>query len=116
MRRPSLATIASYGTALGVNAAEGVTQLLIPPFLEQRDYPIALIGFLFALPYGVALVCRVPAGLVYRGSRARILVVARRCSPRSWRCCTFTRRDRSPSECCGLRRASPWPATRCTRR
>src|SRR4051794_6519042 len=74
MRRPSLATIASYGTVLGVNAAEGVTQLLIPPYLEQRDYPIALIGFLFALPYGVALVCRVPAGLVYRASRARLLV------------------------------------------
>jgi predicted MFS family arabinose efflux permease len=74
MRRPSLATIASYGTVLGVNAAEGVTQLLIPPYLEQRDYPIVLIGFLFALPYGVALVCRVPAGLVYRGSRARLLV------------------------------------------
>src|SRR5262245_50467800 len=74
MRRPSLATIASYGTVLGLNAAEGVTQLLIPPYLEQRDYPIALIGFLFALPYGVALVCRVPAGLVYRGSRARLLV------------------------------------------
>jgi MFS family permease len=74
MRRPSLAIIASYGTVMGVNAAEGVTQLLIPPYLEQRDYPIALIGFLFALPYGVALACRVPAGLVYRGSRARALV------------------------------------------
>jgi MFS family permease len=74
MRGLSLATIASYGTVIGLNAGEGILQLLIPPYLEGAGYPIALIGFLSALPFAVALVCRVPAGLIYRGSRARTQV------------------------------------------
>ncbi|HZU07040.1 MAG TPA: MFS transporter [Chloroflexota bacterium] len=72
--RLSLASVASYGTVITANAAEGTLQLLIPPYLERSGYPVATIGVLYALSFATALVCRVPAGILYRGSRARVLV------------------------------------------
>jgi len=74
MRRPWLALVASYGTVVATTSAEGVFQFLIPPYLEQSGYPVSLIGFYYALPFAVALLWRVPAGLLYRPSRVRGLV------------------------------------------
>jgi MFS family permease len=74
MRRPSLGSIASYGTVVAITTAEGTLQFMVPPFMEQAGYPIAWTGVLYGLPFGVALLCRVPAGLLYRGERACLLV------------------------------------------
>lgn len=74
MRRPSLGSLASYGTVVAITTAEGTLQFMVPPYLEQAGYPIAWTGLLYGLPFGVALLCRVPAGLLYRGERARLLV------------------------------------------
>jgi MFS family permease len=76
MRRPSLGSIASYGTVVAITTAEGTMQFMVPPSLEDAGYPIAWTGLLYGLPFGVALLCRLPAGLVYRGGRARALVAA----------------------------------------
>lgn len=76
MRRPDLGSVASYGTIVAVTTAEGAMQFLIPPYLKDLAYPVSLIGFLYALAFGVALVCRVPAGMLYRPRRARALVAA----------------------------------------
>jgi MFS family permease len=74
MRRPWLALLASYGTVVATTSAEDVFQFLIPTYLEQSGYPVSLIGFYYALPFAVALMWRVPAGLLYRPFRARVLV------------------------------------------
>ena len=74
MQRPALGSIASYGTVAAITIAEGTLQFMLPPYMEQAGYAIAWTGLLYGLPFGVALLCRVPAGLVYRGGRARLLV------------------------------------------
>jgi MFS family permease len=74
MRPPSLGSVASYGTVVAITTAEGTLQFMVPPYLEQAGYPLAWTGVLYGLPFGVALLCRLPAGLLYRGERARLLV------------------------------------------
>lgn len=76
MRRSLWGSVASYGTVVAITTAEGTMQFMVPPYLEHAGYPIAWTGVLYGLPFGVALLCRLPAGLVYRGGRARALVAA----------------------------------------
>ncbi|HEY7068347.1 MAG TPA: MFS transporter [Chloroflexota bacterium] len=76
MRRPSLGTVASYGTLIAITTAEGTLQFMVPPYLEQAGYPIGWTGLLYGLPFGIALLCRMPAGLVYHPERAAALVAA----------------------------------------
>jgi MFS family permease len=74
MRRPSAGSLASYGVVVAMTTGEGALQFLTPPLLDALGYPISLIGFLYALSFGVALLVRLPAGLVYRPWRARWLI------------------------------------------
>ena len=54
--------------------ADGGTSTLLPPlFREQGKDPVA-IGVLVAIPAVVALLMRLPGGLLYRPSRARFLM------------------------------------------
>jgi MFS family permease len=76
MPRPSRASVASYGVVVAMTTGEGALQFLTPPLLEAAGYPISLIGLLYALSFGVALLVRLPAGLVYRPTRARWLIAA----------------------------------------
>lgn len=49
---------------------------VITPYLDGLAYPVSLIGTLVSLSPVMALAARLPAGFVYRGHRARRLMVA----------------------------------------
>ena len=71
-----MASVASYGVVVAMTTGEGALQFLTPPLLESAGYSITLIGLLYALSFGVALIVRLPAGLIYRPTRARWLIAA----------------------------------------
>jgi MFS transporter, DHA1 family, multidrug resistance protein len=48
---------------------------LIPPFLNQLQIPVGLIGTMISLGPIFALVSRLPVGMAYQHSRARMLIV-----------------------------------------
>jgi MFS family permease len=56
-------------------SADSLVHFLFPPYLDSLGFPVDLIGFLMALASLASLVSRLPAGMVYRGSRARALIV-----------------------------------------
>jgi len=68
-------TLRGYIIASGTTAAEALLALILPPYLQALAYPIGLIGLLVGLAPGMALFSRLPAGLLYRGSTARLLLV-----------------------------------------
>lgn len=49
---------------------------VITPYLDDLSYPVSLIGTLLSLSPVMALAARLPAGFLYRGHRARFLMVA----------------------------------------
>lgn len=53
------------------NSAAGT---VIPPFLDALHYPVSLIGSLVSVSPFFSLAARIPAGLIYRGERARRLI------------------------------------------
>ncbi len=65
-----------YVVVAAVTAGEGVVSFLVPPYLDSRQFPVGVIGVLVAAGALAALASRVPAGLIYRGGRARGLLVA----------------------------------------
>src|SRR3954449_2095259 len=69
-----------YPSLLGVtalNAQLAALYSLVPPYLEARGYSVSAVGLLVAIAFALALLARLPAGLVYRRSRARgLLAVA----------------------------------------
>jgi DHA1 family multidrug resistance protein-like MFS transporter len=52
-----------------------VVTFIIPPFLESLKYPLSAIGSLISVGPILALCARLPAGLIYKGERARSLLV-----------------------------------------
>lgn len=54
---------------------QAVVTFIIPPFLENLKYPLSAIGSLISLGPILALCARLPAGLLYKGDRARNLMV-----------------------------------------
>ena len=48
--------------------------LIIPPFLQSLNFPVSSIGYLVSLFPVLSLVSRIPAGMVYKQSRARMLI------------------------------------------
>lgn len=56
-------------------AAEGLVSFLVPPYLDSVHFPVGIIGILVATGALASLASRVPAGLLYRGRRARALLV-----------------------------------------
>ncbi len=48
--------------------------LIIPPFLQELQFPVATIGFLVSLLPVFSLASRIPTGIAYKKSRARALI------------------------------------------
>jgi MFS family permease len=61
-------------------AGEGLVHFLVPPYLDSVHFPVGVIGVLVATGALAALASRVPAGLLYRGGRARALLVGTMCT------------------------------------
>ena len=61
---------------IAMTAQQSGAALLIPPFLDELKYPVSAIGTLISLAPVFALVARLPSGLIYKGDRARWLMVA----------------------------------------
>jgi len=68
------ALVRSYLMVTGITAGEGLVAFLFPPYLDSLAYPIDLIGLLAAVGPLAALASRLPAGVLYRGTRARTLL------------------------------------------
>jgi MFS family permease len=75
VQRPTAADLASYGTIMALATAEGLLGYLIGPYLQTSGYDLASIGFVYAVPHAVALLSRMPAGLLYRSSRAKAFLI-----------------------------------------
>ena len=65
----------SYVVVAASTAAEGLVSFLVPPYLDSVHFPVGIIGVLVATGALASLASRVPAGLLYRGRRARLLLV-----------------------------------------
>lgn len=59
-----------FAVAMQANSASTV----IPPYLDHMGVPVALLGTLISLSPVFALASRLPVGLAYRQSRARLLL------------------------------------------
>ncbi len=58
--------------AIGIQTNSAST--IIPPFLDAMSVPVALIGTLISLGPIFALLARLPVGMLYNRSRARLLI------------------------------------------
>lgn len=63
-----------YLAILLVTTAEGGTNTILPPYLDQAHYGLELIGFVTALFAFLQLASRLPAGAFYTTARARQLL------------------------------------------
>ena len=61
---------------IAMTAQQSAAALVIPPFLDELKFPVSIIGSLISVGPILALAARLPSGLVYRGERARMLMVA----------------------------------------
>lgn len=59
---------------IAVTIQNNSASTLIPPFLQDMHMPVAAIGTLISLNPIFALLSRLPVGMVYRQSRARLLI------------------------------------------
>jgi predicted MFS family arabinose efflux permease len=57
-----------------LSTQHAVVTFIIPPFLESLKYPLSAIGSLISVGPILALCARLPAGLIYKGERARSLL------------------------------------------
>ena len=69
-----LGTLKLYLPAILITTQQTTAGLAIPPFLDHLGYPVSLIGSLISLSPFLALVARLPSGLVYHRKRARMLM------------------------------------------
>ncbi|HWP22910.1 MAG TPA: hypothetical protein VNM15_01835, partial [Candidatus Binatia bacterium] len=61
---------------IAVTIQSNSASTVIPPYLDHMKIPVALIGTLISLGPIFALASRLPVGMAYHRSRARILVSA----------------------------------------
>ncbi len=59
---------------IAVTIQNNSSTTLIPPFLQDLNMPVAMIGTLISLNPIFALLSRLPVGMVYRQDRARLLI------------------------------------------
>ncbi len=59
---------------IGLTIQNNVPSLIIPPFLQDLQFPVATIGSVISVAPVLALASRMPTGVVYRNSRARMLM------------------------------------------
>ena len=65
----------SYLVVAAAMSGDSLVHFLFPPYLDTLGFPVDQIGFLMAVGSVASLASRVPAGVLYRGSRARTLLV-----------------------------------------
>lgn len=66
----------SYVVVAAAMAADSLVYFLFPPYLDTLGVPVNVIGLLVAVSSLAALASRLPAGVLYRGSRARGLLLS----------------------------------------
>ena len=59
---------------IAITTQNNVSWLLISPYLQHLQFPVAAIGSLISLSPLLSLVSRIPTGIAYRQSRARSLI------------------------------------------
>lgn len=59
---------------IAITMQNNVSWLLISPYLQDLQFPVAAIGSLISLSPLLSLVSRIPTGIVYKQSRARSLI------------------------------------------
>ena len=59
---------------IAITMQNNVSWLLIPPYLQHLQFPMAAIGSLISLSPLLSLVSRIPTGIVYKQGRARSLI------------------------------------------
>jgi MFS family permease len=59
---------------IAITTQNNVSWLLISPYLQHLQFPVAAIGSLISLSPLLSLVSRIPTGIAYRQSRARSLL------------------------------------------
>ncbi|MGE5306177.1 MAG: MFS transporter [Alphaproteobacteria bacterium] len=59
---------------IAITTQNNVSWLLIAPYLQHLQFPVAAIGSLISLSPLLSLVSRLPTGIVYKQSRARLLL------------------------------------------
>jgi MFS family permease len=59
---------------IAITMQNNVSWLLISPYLQHLNFPVAAIGSLISLSPLFSLVSRMPAGMAYSHSRARVLI------------------------------------------
>jgi MFS family permease len=67
--------VAAFAVLMLFFASEGVSSAVISPYFQSSGYPLADIGALVGAFSVASLASRLPAGLYYRGARARLLLV-----------------------------------------
>jgi len=60
--------------AIAITVQNNAASLIIPPFLHELQFPVAMIGSLMSLGPVLALASRIPTGMAYNRRRARILL------------------------------------------
>src|SRR5438874_6239668 len=68
--------VAAFAVLALLFASEGVSSAVVSPFLQDAGYPLPDIGVLVGVFSVASLASRLPAGLFYRGARARPLLLA----------------------------------------
>lgn len=59
---------------IAITAQNNVSWLLLAPYLQHLQFPMAAIGSLISLSPLLSLVSRIPTGIVYKQNRARFLI------------------------------------------
>jgi MFS family permease len=65
----------SYVVVAAAMSGDSLVHFLFPPYLDTLGFSVDLIGFLMAVGSVASLASRLPGGVLYRGSRARALLV-----------------------------------------
>jgi predicted MFS family arabinose efflux permease len=69
-----IATLKLCLPVVAVTAQQNVAGLILPPFLQSNEFPVAMIGSLISVGPVLALASRIPSGLAYTDKRARRLM------------------------------------------
>jgi MFS family permease len=59
---------------IAITTQNNVSWLLMAPYLQHLQFPVAAIGSLISLSPLLSLVSRIPTGIAYKQSRARLLI------------------------------------------
>jgi MFS transporter, DHA1 family, multidrug resistance protein len=69
-----LSTLKLCPPLIAITAQHSAVGLILPPFLQERQFSVALIGTLLSVAPVLALSARVPSGVIYRNNWSRTLI------------------------------------------